>query len=320
MLTRRLAVSAAFVALAAEGRAAGDFNAFVAGVKAEARKAGISQATLDQAFAGVVPNQKVIDRDRKQPEFSMTWERYRALVVTDKRIAEGRIAVARERELLARTQARFGVGAGVIAGIWGLESSYGQITGDFRVIEALATLAWEGRRASFFRGELMAALKILEQGDITPARMTGSYAGAMGQPQFMPSSYVKLAVDADGDGRRDIWTSRADVFGSIGNYLAKSGWRNGEGWGQQVTLPAGFEAGAIGREQKRPLSEWVRMGVRPRADHWFAAAEAVGSIVAPDGVGGEAFLALANFHAIRRYNPSDYYAVAVGLVGDAVLT
>src|SRR6202041_2244070 len=152
----------------------------------------------------------------------------------------------------------FRVGTPVIAGIWGLESSFGVETGNYKVVEALATLAWEGRRASYFRGELLAALKILNNGDIVPARMTGSYAGAMGQPQFMPSSYLRLAVDFDGDGRRDIWNSKADVLGSIANFLAQSGWRAGEPWGQPIHVPAGMSA--QGRDVKRPLAEWARQG------------------------------------------------------------
>ncbi len=164
--------------------------------------------------------------DRHQPEFTLTWARYRALVITDKRITEGRQAVGANRALFQRVEQRYGVGPGVISGIWGLESSFGAGTGDFRVVEALATLAWEGRRASFFRGELIAALKILDHGDIAPGAMTGSYAGAMGQPQFMPSSYLRYAVDFEGNGRRDIWTSKPDVLASIANYLAASGWRS----------------------------------------------------------------------------------------------
>ena len=208
------------------------FHSFLAELRAEARQSGIRQATLDIAFAGVAPNQKVLDRDRHQPEFTMTWVRYRALVITDKRINDGRQAVAANRALFQQVEQRYGVSTGVIAGIWGLESSFGTGTGDFRVVEALATLAWEGRRASFFRGELIAALKILDHGDVAPGGMTGSYAGAMGQPQFMPSSYLRYAVDFEGHGRRDIWSSKPDVLGSIANYLAQSGWRPGQGWGQ----------------------------------------------------------------------------------------
>ena len=217
MFTRRQTILTAIpAALATQADAAqGDFGSFVAGVYAEATAAGIRRDILDAAFAGVQPNQRVIDKDRRQAEFNMTWTRYKALVISEKRIANGRIAISQNRPLFSQVESRYGVAANVIAGIWGLESSFGAETGDYRVIESLATLAWEGRRAVFFRSELMAALKILNNGDITPARMTGSYAGAMGQPQFMPTSFLRLAVDFDGDGRRDIWTNKADVLGSI---------------------------------------------------------------------------------------------------------
>ena len=321
MITRRLLLAAPIPALLPAGAqaASGTFAAFLDGLRADARKAGIAPATFDRAFAGVVPNQKVLERDRHQPEFTMTWARYRALVIGEQRIVNGREAVARERTLLRRVEERFGVGPGVVAGIWGLESSFGTRTGDFRVIEALATLAWDGRRAAFFRGELMAALKILDHGDIAPGKMTGSYAGAMGQPQFMPSSYLRYAVDFEGHGKRDIWNSRADVLGSIANYLAKSGWRSGEGWGQQVTLPPGFDFSASGRDAMRPLGDWARQNVRPLGGAWRAGSDMPAAIIAPDGAGGEAFVVHANFKAIRRYNPSDFYALAVGLIGDRII-
>jgi membrane-bound lytic murein transglycosylase B len=204
----------------------------------------------------------------------------------------------------------------VIAAIWGVESGFGAGTGDYRVIEALATLAWDGRRASFFRGELIAALKILDHGDIAAVAMTGSYAGAMGQPQFMPSSYLRYAVDFDGHGRRDIWTSKPDVLGSIANYLALSGWRSGQGWGQPVVLPAGMQA--AGREAKQTLGDWMRAGVRPLQGHWVVPMETPAGLVAPDGAGGDSFAVFGNFAAIRHYNASDYYALAVGLIGDQV--
>ncbi len=294
-----------------------DFHGFLNGVKAEARHAGIAPATLERAFAGVSPNQKVLERDRHQPEFTMTWARYRSLVITDKRINDGRQAIAANRGLFERVQARYGVGPGAIAGIWGLESGYGAGTGDFRVIEALATLGWEGRRANFFRGELIAALKILDQGDVVPTAMTGSYAGAMGQPQFMPSSYLRFAVDFDGRGRRDIWTSKPDVLASIANYLAQSGWHDRQTWGQPVMVPSGFDAS--GRDVRHPLADWARAGVRPLQGRWAAPPETPAGIVGFDGPGGENFAVFANFAAIRRYNPSDFYAVAVGLIGDQVL-
>jgi membrane-bound lytic murein transglycosylase B len=319
MLTRRAAlVSSLPAAFAGTARAVGSFESFVAGVYAEASTQGIRRDVLDAAFAGVTPNQKVIEKDQKQAEFTMTWTRYRALVISDKRITDGRAAVAASRALFAQVEGRFGVGAPVVAGIWGLESSFGVETGNYKVIEALATLAWEGRRASFFRPELMAALKILNNGDITPARMTGSYAGAMGQPQFMPTSYLRLAVDFDGDGRRDIWGSKADVLGSIANYLNRSGWRPGESWGQPVRVPPGTIA--AGRDVKRPLNEWARQGITPVSGRWAASGDAPSALIAPDGPGGETFLVHSNFAAIRRYNPSDFYAIAVGLIGDWVVS
>jgi membrane-bound lytic murein transglycosylase B len=283
MLSRRLLLTAALCTTAA---APGGFQTFLADMRAQARRAGISPATMDRAFAGLQPNQKVLDRDQHQPEFTLTWAKYRAMLITDQRIANGRAAYQQNRALFARVRDVYGVDPGVILGIWGLESSFGTGMGDFHVVEALATLGWDGRRAGFFRGELMAALHILDHGDVTPARMLGSYAGAMGQPQFMPSSYLRYAVDFEGTGKRDIWTSKADVLASIANYLKQSGWRSGEPWGEQVPGP--------------------QQGM-------------AGKLVQPDGPGGETFVVFGNFNAIRRYNPSDYYALAVGLLGDAVV-
>ena len=311
------AAAASLAALPATG--AEGFAGFVAAVSAEARRAGISDRILEQALGGLEPNAKVLELDRHQPEFTLTWDRYRASRVSDTRIGNGREASRGSRRWLEAASGRFGVDPGVIIGIWGLESNYGGNTGGFGVVEALATLAWEGRRASFFRPELLSALRILDHGDVPAARMTGSYAGAMGQPQFMPSSYLRYAVDLDGDGRRDIWDSRADVLGSIGNYLARSGWRSGERWGQEVRVPPGLDPGWAGRENRRPLGQWARVGVTPVRGAWWGRADALAALVLPDGAGGDAFLTFGNFAVIRRYNPSDYYALAVGLLGDAVV-
>ena len=324
MLSRRLLLAASLPALlATPARAASaSFQGFLAALRAEAQRAGISARTLDRALAGIQPNQKVLERDRHQPEFTMTWAQYRDLLITENRIASGRAAYQQNRALLSRVQDRFGVEPAPIVGIWGLESSYGTGMGDFHVVEALATLAWEGRRASFFRPELIAALRILDHGDVTPARMTGSYAGAMGQPQFMPTSYLRYAVDFEGHGRRDIWTSKPDVLGSIANYLAHSGWRGGETWGQGVLLPQNFDRSATGRENRRPVGEWARLGVRPIDARPLARPETPAAVVLPDGPMGpstDAFLVYANFTAIRRYNPSDFYALVVGLLGDMVV-
>jgi membrane-bound lytic murein transglycosylase B len=320
MMRRRVLLAAPVAAfcLPARGLAGGGFGAFVAGVRAEAVRAGIRAATVDAAFEGVAPNPKVLELDHHQPEFTMTWAQYRARVLPESRMELGRAAYAREGALLGEVCARYRCDPRIVVGIWGLESGFGAKTGTYRIVEALGTLAYDGRRAGYFRGELINALRILDAGDVSPRAMTGSWAGAMGQPQFMPSSYLRYAVDADGDGRRDIWTDRADVFGSVANYLAKCGWRVGEPWGQPIRVPASLIAGETGRERMRSLREWEEAGVRRADGSRFSRGDVRGAVVMPDGPGGEAFMVYANFNVIRRYNPSDYYALGVGLLASAV--
>jgi membrane-bound lytic murein transglycosylase B len=320
MISRRqfAALAASFAATPAFAAPADSFTSFLSGVRAEARRNGVSNSVLDRAFAGLRPNTKVIELDQHQPEFTLTWEQYRTRIVSDTRVAKGRQLYAAHHDLLARVTARYGVPAGIIMGIWGLESNYGQLTGGFNVIEALATLSWEGRRASFFRSELMDALKILQHGDISPERITGSYAGAMGQTQFMPDSFLKYAVDFSGTGRRDIWNDLGCVFASTANYLAQEGWQSGLPWGQAVRLPPGFDPSATGRENRRAVGDWVRMGVEP-VGPVRTPASVPAAVILPGGAGGEAFFAYhPNFLAIRRYNPSDFYCISVGLIGDLV--
>jgi len=319
MLNRRtLILSATFAPLAASAWGQDAFAAFVNGIKSEARRGGIREATLQQAFAGVQPNQRVIELDRRQPEFTLTWPEYRARVLPDSRLQAARENYARERTLLAKVEERYGMDPLIIMGIWGVESAFGANKGNYRLVEALSTLAWEGRRAAYFRGELMNALRILDQGDVTPARMTGGYAGAMGQPQFMPSSYLRYAVDFDGNGQRDIWDSKPDVFGSIANYLAKNGWRRKEPWSQPVRLPPGFDLAEAGRDNRRSLGDWSRAGVRRDDGREFGRSDVLGAVVVPGGAApGEGFMTYPNFNVIRRYNPSDFYALAVGLLGEA---
>jgi len=319
MISRRtLLLSAPFAASGMPAWGQDAFASFVNGIKAEARRAGIRDATLQQAFAGVEPNQKVIELDHRQPEFTLTWPEYRARVLPDSRRQAARENYSRERSLLARVEERYGVEPLIIVGIWGIESAFGANKGTYRLVEALSTLAWEGRRAAYFRSELINALRILDQGDVTPTRMTAGWAGAMGQPQFMPSSYLRFAVDFDGDGRRDIWDSKPDVFGSIGNYLAKNGWRRGEPWAQPVLLPAGFDVAKATHDNRRSLGDWRRAGVRRVDGREFGGADISGAVVVPGGAApGEGFMTYPNFNVIRRYNPSDFYALAVGLLGEA---
>jgi membrane-bound lytic murein transglycosylase B len=318
MLTRRLLLAAPLAALPLTAAAEPRFAAFIASVRAEAARAGVSEAVLNEALEGVQPSAKVLELDHHQPEFTMTWAQYKAHVLSQTRFAEGRSVYAREAALLARITATYKADPHVVTAIWGLESAFGAHTGNFRVVEALATLAFDGRRQSYFRAELVNALRILQSGDIATHAMTGSWAGAMGQPQFMPSAYLHYAVDADGDGRRDIWNNRADVFGSVANYLAKCGWRQGEPWGQQVHVPENFAAGLGGRDATKSLGEWQQLGVRRADGRPFSRTDVRGAIVMPDGAGGEAYMTYPNFKVIRRYNPSDYYALAVGLLGNAV--
>jgi len=315
---RRRALLAAALAVPMTARAQGSFGAFLDGVRIDARRAGIRPATLDHAFAGIGPNQKVIDADHRQPEFTMTWVQYRAFTVSSARVERGRAAVAAHRALFNAVSARYRVDTAVIAGIWGLESNFGVNTGSYNVVEALATLAWEGRRASFFRSQLISALKILDHGDVQPSRMLGSYAGAMGQPQFMPDSYLRYAVDFDGTGRRDIWDSSGDVLGSIANFLAQSGWHADEPSSQPIQVPASFSAADTGRDNRRSLAAWQALGVRRSDGSAFTRGDVAGAVLLPDGPGGEAYMVFRNFAAIRRYNPSDFYALAVGVLGNMV--
>ena len=321
MLNRRFLLAAATaLPVAARAQDVG-FDRFVDGVMAEARRAGIRDATLRAAFAGVAPNAKVIELDRHQPEFNLTWPEYRARVLPDTRLQAARANFAHERPLLADVERRFGVGPVLVMGIWGIESNFGNNKGNYRLVEALSTLAWEGRRANYFRKELLNALRILDSGDVTPGRMTSGWAGAMGQPQFMPSSYLSYAVDFDGDGRRDIWESKPDVFGSIANYIAKSGWRSGEPWGQPVIVPPSLSPAMAGRENRRTLGAWMELGVRRPDGSRFSRSDVPGALLMPNGIApGEGFMVYSNFNAIRRYNPSDFYALAVGLLGAAALS
>ena len=293
------------------------FSGFLAGIWAEARLSGVSPATLNRALSGLQPNPRVVELDRSQPEFTITWQRYRRTRVSPARIARGQAMFRRYREVLEAVQARYGVDPGVILAIWGLESDYGADSGGFSVVEALATLAFEGRRAAMFRRELIAALQIVDHGDVPLDEMLGSWAGAMGQPQFMPSVYQRYAVDFTGKGRRDIWNDTADVLASIANYLAQSGWQPGQPWGFEVRPPADDNAETLlGRSMEG--SEWRRIGFTTPAGEPVPALSAPLRLLLPEGAAGQAFLVGPNFNAIRAYNPSDFYALAVGLLADRV--
>lgn len=295
------------------------FAVWLADFRREAQAKGISARTLDAALTGVQPIPRVIQLDRRQPEGTQSVDQYLAKVVAKGKIDGGRQRLIKHRALLTEISARYHVQPQYILALWSVETGFGNYAGDFSVVASLATLAHEGRRAAFFRGELLDALRILDQGHITPAAMKGSWAGAMGQCQFMPSSFLKYAVDYDGDGRRDIWSSTPDVLASIANYLSQVGWRGGESWGQEVRLPAGFERSLIGTDQPpRPLSAWRQVGVTGLDGVPLANIATTASLIQPSGPTGRAFLVQDNWRAVMKWNKSTPFALSVGLIADAI--
>jgi membrane-bound lytic murein transglycosylase B len=313
---RRLLASMACLLLPAGGEARADgFAGWLAAVGRQARADGVTQGTIDAAFARLQPIPDVLDKEQHQPEFTLTLNQYLGKVVTEQRVARGRQMLAQYRPLLAKVEAKFGVQARFIVALWAVESDYGRQTGGYPVITALATLAYGSPRSAMFRRELIDALHVLDQGNIELGLMTGSWAGAMGQCQFMPSSFRRFAVDFDGDGRRDIWTSEADVFASIANYLASYRWRAEQGWGREVRLPPRFDARLIGPKGGRPVAEWRRLGLRA-ADGAALPGSLEAALIAPDGPKGRAFLVYANFKIIMKWNYSSFFATSVGFLAD----
>ncbi|MBA4111620.1 MAG: lytic murein transglycosylase [Leptothrix sp. (in: Bacteria)] len=293
------------------------FARWVANFRETARAAGIDEATLNSALDGVQLRHRAVEADRAQPEFTRTLWDYLDAVVSPQRVAMGQQKLQELRPETEAATTSHGVPGPILMAVWGIESNYGGNYGDVPVIDALATLGFEGRREAWARGELLAALKILKQGDIDRARMIGSWAGAMGQTQFMPSSYLAYAVDADGDGRRDIWGSMADVLASTANYLAKSGWRADEPWGLEVQLPAGFDPARADPAVQQSSAQWAAEGVKAMGDApWPALADA--SILLPAGARGPAFIVGRNYRTILRYNNSTSYALTVCLLAQRI--
>jgi membrane-bound lytic murein transglycosylase B len=324
---RRLAAAAAALALAIGGAQAepseASFQEWVRGFWPQARAAGISADTYDRALAGVRLDPEVLERASRQAEFAKPVWAYLDQAVSEARITGGRRMHADLSGWLAAIERRFGVEREVVLAVWGMESSYGAILDNTRimrpVIGALATLSYaDEARAAFGRAQLLAALQILQSGDVAPERMTGSWAGAMGHTQFIPTTYLAHAVDFDGDGRRDIWGSVPDALASTANYLSVSGWRAGETWGYEIELPAGFDFGSVDEETARTLGEWERLGFRRTLGRAFPRRDDRASLLMPAGARGPAFLITRNFKAILRYNNATSYALAVGHLADRI--
>lgn len=304
----------------ADGESSADapanFSAWVDAFRRHAQSEGISSETLDEAFANVRYQPRIIELDRSQPEFVRPIWEYLDTAVSSSRIDQGRSKLDEHRATAREMEQRYGVPGEVVVAIWGIESNYGGNFGSFSTIDALATLGYEGRRQSFARGELLAALRIIEQGDIAAERMIGSWAGAMGHTQFIPSSFEAYAVDGDGDGRRDIWDSIPDVMASTANYLARAGWQRGQPWGVEVRLPDDFDY-AQADDTRRSSAEWAQQGVSaPDGGSLPAFGEA--TVVVPAGARGPAFLVGPNYRAILRYNNATSYALAVGTLSDQI--
>ena len=293
-----------------------DFATWLEGLRAEARDRGISEATL-LTLDAIQPLERVLELDNSQPEFVQTFTRYLDLRITPRQISQGQALLRQYGVLLEEVQRRYGVQPHYLVAFWAIESNYGKATGGFSVLEALATLAYDPRRAVFFREQLLVALQIIDDGHIPAERMSGSWAGAMGQLQFMPNIFYQYGVDGDADGRVDIWNSLPDIFHSAANFLSKSGWRGDERWGREVMLPDGFDYSLTGTATRMALERWQSLGLTlVNGDPLPVVAGMEASVILPAGAQGPAFLGYQNFRATMTYNPSTFYALTVGHLAD----
>lgn len=333
---RRLLVLPLAILLTAMQANAGDagFVAWLAVFRARAAGAGVSQATIERELTGLAYDARVVALDHAQPDARATvrpsFADYLARQLNEVRIARGRAKAAVVEAALARAQARYGVPAPVIVAIWGNETDYGAYRGGFDLVRSLASLAYEGRRGALFERELTAALRLIDRGVVTRARLKGSWAGATGQPQFLPSSFDALAVDGDGDGTADIWGSDADTVASIAHYLSVNGWRAGEGWAMPVTLPSGLDRWRVrsitpARTCVKPLAqhsrwlsvrEWRALGIAPASGANLPGDKVLATLIEPDGPGQGSYLTYGNYRALLAYNCSNFYALSVGLLAD----
>ncbi len=316
----RLILGLFLLCLAMPAKAADtDFNTWLRGMRQDAMAQGISAATLDRALAGVQPIPRVIELDHSQPESKLTFQQYLDRVVSQTRRDTARQRYIDNKGLLDTIGARYGVPPRYIVALWGIETNFGGNIGNFSVIASLATLAYDGRRAAFFRKELINALQIIQTDGIDPHTMIGSWAGAMGQSQFMPSSYLAYAVSYGGSGGPDIWNKLDDVFASIANYLSHVGWKADQRWGDTVRVPPGFDSSLAGKDQKRTIGEWAKLGVTLSDGRALQAdPQQRAFLLQPGGSDGPSFLAYDNFNVILRWNNSSSFAVAVGYLADSV--
>ena len=303
-------------ALSLPARAEMVFDDCIAGLQSQATAQGVATESYRTHTQGLLPDMSVLELLDAQPEFTTPLWDYLAALVDDQRVADGQTMLATHQALLAQVAERYGVDAQTVVAVWGVESDYGRIFGKRPLLSSLATLSCFGRRQAFFRGEFIATLKLLQAGDIRAEGLTGSWAGAFGHTQFMPSTYARIAVDFDGDGRRDLVASIPDALGSTANYLKQAGWQTGQPWGYEVKLPPDFDASLAGRTRRRPLSDWVARGVVRVDGTPIIASDTSSAVLLPTGMAGPAFLVFRNYDAIYAYNASESYALAIALLSD----
>ena len=295
------------------------FEEWLAGLRDEARREGISDKTLDAALNELSVEERVVELDRRQPEFTQTFWSYLDARITPWRIQRGKEMLKKHAKLLAKVEVQYGVPARYLVAFWGMETNYGNYLGKFSTISSLATLAYDPRRSTFFRKQLIAALHIIDQGHVSSADMIGSWAGASGHLQFMPTTFLEYASDGDNDNRIDLWGNLPDVFASGGHYLNSIGWRYGELWGREVLLPADFDWQLARLKNRQSVSYWRALGVTKADGRLFAEDETLGAIILPQGASGPAFLVYDNFDVIMDWNRSIKYAIAVGHLADRLI-
>lgn len=294
------------------------FDIWLSSFAGEAEAAGVSPATLGRVLPGISFDPGVIDLDRRQPESRLSFDSYARGILAPARIAKGKQLMGDYAQTLRAAETRFGIEPAMIVALWAIESNYGSNQGAHGVLDSLASLAFEGRRSSFFRKELIHALKIIDEERLDPDEMEGSWAGAMGQCQFMPSTFRAYAVDFDGDGNRNIWTNDIDAIGSIANYLKAEGWQAGWRWGREVKLSRPVAQNLVGLEVRKNLAFWRGKGVRTKNGKMLPNQRVDASLIQPDGPGGRSFLVYDNFRALMRWNRSTYFATSVGLLADQI--
>lgn len=293
-----------------------DFTRCIEGLRGDARAARVQDEAFTRFTQGLEPDMSVVEKLDYQPEFRMPIWDYLAALVDDERVADGQAQLAQHAEVLAKVAERHGVDPATVVAVWGVESNFGRNFGNYPLVQALGTLSCHGRRQAFFRGELYSALRILQAGHIAPERLIGSWAGAFGHTQFMPTTFERLAVDFDGDGKRDLMDNTADALASTANFLKKAGWQNDQPWGFEVKLPSGFNASGEGRRSKRPVGEWVARGVTKVDGEPLPKALGNAGLMLPAGPQGPAFLVFKNFDAIYSYNAAESYGLAIAHLAD----